>query len=317
MAEGGRSENRTLGQTRTGSGDLLTPNLIRRSITNILVFLAMSRQRMFALSDHLLHIEGEPFARDVDVHALREALSRGRACRAPVTGAVYGALLNDRAALGALGAAMHEAPYKAPPQAPILYLKPRNTLSGHRARIAVPKEAPGIEVGASLGLVIGRTATHVSAEQALDYVAGYAIVADLSIPHPSVYRPSVRFRARDGFCAIGPAAVAKRHVADPDSLPIAVAINGRNVFGANTATSVRGAARLIADVTDFMTLSAGDVVTLGVPHGAPIAQAGDEAVVAIGAFEPLRLSFVEAVEAVEVVEVVKRTQAHEPQGAKR
>lgn len=308
MAEGGRNEHRTLGQTRTGGSNLLTPNLIRRIITNILVFLATHRQLMFALSDHLLHVEGEPFARDVDAQTVRDTLLRGRACRAPVMGAVYGTLLNDRAALDALGAAMHEAPYKAPPQAPVLYLKPRNTLAGHRARIAVPKEASGIEVGASLGLVIGRTATHVSAEHALDYVAGYAIVADLSIPHTSVYRPSVRFRARDGFCAIGPALVAKRHVADPDRLPIAVAIDGRNVFEANTATSVRGVARLIADVTDFMTLSAGDVVTLGVPHGAPVARAGDEAIIAIGAFEPLHLSFIEAVDAAEPAE---------PEGAKR
>lgn len=251
---------------------------------------------MFALFDHLLHLEGEPLARDIDAQAVRDALSRGLACRAPVTGAVYGALLNDRPALDALGTAMHQAPYKAPPIAPVLYLKPRNTLAGHRARIAAPANEPGVEVGASLGVVIGRTATRVPIERALDYVAGYTIVADLCIPHASVYRPSVRFRARDGFCVVGPALVAKRHVADPDRLAIIVSINGRIVFEANTATSVRGVARLIADVTEFMTLGAGDVITLGVPHGAPVAHAGDEASVAVGAFEPLHLTFVEAVE---------------------
>ncbi|MGV2292232.1 fumarylacetoacetate hydrolase family protein [Trinickia sp. YCB016] len=253
---------------------------------------------MFALSDHLLHVEGEPLARDIGAQAVREALSHGLACRAPVTGAVYGTLLNDRAALEALGEAMHEAPYKAPPKAPVLYLKPRNTLAGHRARVAVPGDAPGVEVGASLGIVIGRTATRVSIENALDYVAGYAIVADLSIPHASVYRPSVRFRARDRFCVIGPTLVAKRHVADPNRLPIAVSINEQTVFEANTATSVRGVARLIADVTDFMTLSAGDVLTLGVPHGAPVARGADEAIVTVGGFAPLHISFVEAIEAI-------------------
>jgi 5-oxopent-3-ene-1,2,5-tricarboxylate decarboxylase/2-hydroxyhepta-2,4-diene-1,7-dioate isomerase len=249
---------------------------------------------MFVLADHLLHVEGDALPRDVDAFAASALLAQGAACRAPVSGAVYGTLLNDRASLDALGDAMREAPYKAPPNAPILYLKPRNTLAGHRTRVAVPADADGIEVGASLGIVIGRTATRVPVEHALDYVAGYAIVADLSIPHASVYRPSVRFRARDRFCVVGPVLVAKRHIANPDQLAIAVQINGRPAFEASTATCVRGVARLLVDVTDFMTLAAGDVITLGVPHGAPIARASDEAVVTIDGLAPLHMSFVDA-----------------------
>lgn len=84
---------------------------------------------MFALADHLLHLEGEALPRDVDARAAAALLARGAACRAPVRGAVYGTLLNDRGALDALGEAMHDAPYKAPPKAPVLYLKPRNTLA--------------------------------------------------------------------------------------------------------------------------------------------------------------------------------------------
>ncbi|QCP54281.1 2-hydroxyhepta-2,4-diene-1,7-dioate isomerase [Trinickia violacea] len=246
---------------------------------------------MFSVTDHLLHVEGDPLPRDIDAHAVSALLAHGVACRAPVCGAVYGTLLNDRAALDALGDTMHAAPYKAPPKAPILYLKPRNTLAGHRARIAVPIDANTIEVGASLGIVIGRTATRVPAERAFDYVAGYTAVADLSIPHASVYRPSVRFRARDGFCVIGPALVAKRHVPNPDSVAIRVDIPGKPSFEASTATAVRGVAQLLAEVTDFMTLVAGDIITLGVPHGAPVAQAGEEAVVTIDGFAPLVVSF--------------------------
>jgi 5-oxopent-3-ene-1,2,5-tricarboxylate decarboxylase/2-hydroxyhepta-2,4-diene-1,7-dioate isomerase len=249
---------------------------------------------MFALADHLIHVEGDALARDVDARAVFATLAQGVACRPPVTGAVYGTLLNDRAALAALGDAVHAAPYNAPPSAPILYLKPRNTLAGHRARVEVPAQAPGIEVGASLGVVIGRTATRVAPSNAFDYVAGYTVVADLSVPHASVYRPSVRCRARDRFCVIGPALVAKRHVPDPDSLPITVKIAGQPDFNASAVSWVRNVARLVADVTDFMTLSAGDVLTLGVPHGAPVARAGDEAIVSIGAWAPLQVSFVGA-----------------------
>ncbi|KAE8754164.1 2-hydroxyhepta-2,4-diene-1,7-dioate isomerase [Paraburkholderia madseniana] len=251
---------------------------------------------MFALADHLLHPEGDALPRDVDAHTVAALLARGIACRAPVSGAVYGTLLNDRAALEALGEAAHAAPYKAPPKAPILYLKPRNTLAGHRARVVVPDDALGVEVGASLGIVIGRTTTRVSADQAFDYIAGYTLVADLSVPHRSVYRPSVRFRARDGFCVIGPAVVAARHIAAPDNLAITVSLPEREVFTANTASSVRNVAQLLADVTDFMTLSAGDVITLGVPHGSPVAHFGDTATLSIGGLPPLEVSFVGAAE---------------------
>src|ERR1700733_13994178 len=221
---------------------------------------------MFALADHLLHPEGDALPRDVDARTVAALLARGIACRAPINGAVYGTLLNDRAALDALGDAMHAAPYKAPPKAPVLYLKPRNTLAGHRSRVEIPKDATGVEVGASLGIVIGRTATRVGIDHALDYVAGYTIVADISVPHASVYRPSVRFRARDKFCVIGPTVVARHHVAAPDNLTITVKIAGKPTFVASTASSVRNVATLIADVTEFMTLAAGDVLTLGVPH---------------------------------------------------
>ncbi|MFM0318178.1 fumarylacetoacetate hydrolase family protein [Paraburkholderia nemoris] len=251
---------------------------------------------MFALADHLLHAEGDALPRDVDARTVAALLARGIACRAPVSGAVYGTLLNDRSALEALGEAVHAAPYKAPPKAPILYLKPRNTFAGHRARVVVPDDALGVEVGASLGIVIGRTATRVSADQAFDYIAGYTLVADLSVPHASVYRPSVRFRARDGFCVIGPAVVAARHIAAPDNLAIRVSLPGREVFTASTATSVRNVAQLLADVTDFMTLSAGDVITLGVPHGSPVAHIGDTARLSIGGLPPLEVSFVGAAE---------------------
>jgi 5-oxopent-3-ene-1,2,5-tricarboxylate decarboxylase / 2-hydroxyhepta-2,4-diene-1,7-dioate isomerase len=247
---------------------------------------------MFALADYLIHIEGEPLPRDVDAQQVLAMLSPNARCRTPVTGAVYGTLLNDRAALLALGDTMHTAPYKRPPNSPVLYLKPRNTLAGHRARVEIPNDAAGVEVGASLGIVIGRTATHVGIDHAFDYVAGYTVVADISVPHASVYRPSVRFRARDKFCVIGPTVVARHYVADPDNLTITVKIAGEPTFVASTASSVRNVAQLITDVTEFMTLSAGDVLTLGVPHGSPIAQAGDEATLAIGSWAPLYVSFI-------------------------
>ncbi|WP_321881618.1 fumarylacetoacetate hydrolase family protein [Paraburkholderia bannensis] len=246
---------------------------------------------MFSVDDHLLHLEGEALPRDVSAAQANALLADGARCRAPLSGAVYGTLLNDRHALEALGDAVNAPPYKAPPRAPILYLKPRNTLAGHGARVVVP-DAQGVQVGASLGIVIGRTATRVAASNALDYIAGYTLVADLSVPHESVYRPSVRFRARDNFCVIGPTVLARRHVADANHLAINVDIAGAERFTANTATSVRNVAQLLADITDFMTLAPGDVITLGVPHGSPVVHEGARATISIEGWPSLAIEFI-------------------------
>lgn len=192
----------------------------------------------------------------------------------PTRGTVYGTLLNHRDALDALGEQVHAAPYKAPPRAPILYIKPRNTLVGHRVPVVVPDDAPELEIGATLGVVIGRTACRVAEDRALEHVAGYTVVADLSVPHDSYYRPSMRFKCRDGFCPMGPAVVARVQVPHPDALEIVVAIDGVVVQRSSTAGLVRPVARLICDVSEFMTLFPGDVLMVGVAAGAPRARAG-------------------------------------------
>jgi 5-oxopent-3-ene-1,2,5-tricarboxylate decarboxylase / 2-hydroxyhepta-2,4-diene-1,7-dioate isomerase len=191
-----------------------------------------------------------------------------------LSGVVYGTLLNDPAALAALGDAVHRAPYKAPPVAPVLYIKPRNTLAASGAQVVVPADAGCFEIGAALAIVIGRTACRVAEADALAHVAGYTLVADLSVPHTSFYRPSVRHKARDGSCLIGPQVVARPARPQPDDLVLTVSIDGAVVHVAQTARMRRPLAQLLADVTEFMTLQPGDVLMLGVAAGAPHAGAG-------------------------------------------
>jgi 5-oxopent-3-ene-1,2,5-tricarboxylate decarboxylase/2-hydroxyhepta-2,4-diene-1,7-dioate isomerase len=195
-------------------------------------------------------------------------------------GTVYGTLLNHRDALAALGNAVNEPPYKAAPKAPILYIKPRNTWINAGEAIIVPADVLELEIGATLGLVIGRAACRVSEADALSFVAGYVIVNDVSVPHDSYYRPSLRFKARDTFCPIGPF-VARDAIGSPDALGIAVTIDGETVQRANTAGLIRSAARLIAEVSDFMTLVPGDVLSVGVAAGAPRARVGQHVSLAI------------------------------------
>ena len=191
-----------------------------------------------------------------------------------LSGVVYGTLMNDRAALAALGDAVDCPPYKAPPKAPVLYVKPRNTLSASGSSVMVPVDAGAFEIGATLGLVVGRTACRVSESQAISYLAGYTLVADLSVPHDSFYRPSIRFKARDGSCLIGPSVVACNEICEPDCLTLRVLIDGKLVNTASTSGMLRPVARLIAEVSDFMTLSPGDILLLGVAAGTPQARAG-------------------------------------------
>ena len=209
-----------------------------------------------------------------------------------LSGQVIGVLLNHRPALAALGDAVHAAPYKAPPRAPVLYLKPRNTQVADGACVAVPAGVAALEVGAALGLVIGRTACRVPDGQALAHVAGLVVVADLSVPHDSFYRPSVRLKARDGFCPIGPCVWPLAAVPSPDALAVTVAVDGQVVHQTDTGDRIRPAARLLAEVSDFMTLSPGDVLMLGVSAGAPRVAAGHAVAVTVQGLGTLSFSLV-------------------------
>ena len=213
-----------------------------------------------------------------------------------LTGTVYGTLLNHRPALTALGDSVDKPPYKAAPKAPILYIKPRNALASANETVHVPDVVKDLEVGAALGIVIGRTACRVEEGQALAYVAGYTIVNDISVPHESFYRPSIRFKARDGFCPIGPRVAGTDEIRDPDRVPVRVFVDDVLVQSTSTADMIRPVAKLIADVTDFMTLAPGDVLMLGVAAGAPRVRAGQRAVIELEGIGRLETSFVGALQ---------------------
>ena len=211
-----------------------------------------------------------------------------------LSGTVYGALLNHRSALAAVGAAVNAPPYNAPPDAPVLYIKPRNTLARSGDVVGIPRGTPELEVGACLGLVLGRTACKVPESRALDHVAGYLIVADVSIPHTDFYRPSIRLKARDGFCPLGPWVTARAAVADPDALTIRVYVDDRLVQTASTADLIRPAARMLTDVSEFMTLSPGDVLALGAAAPTPRVRPGQTLRIEVDGLGSLSNPFMEA-----------------------
>ena len=210
------------------------------------------------------------------------------------SGTVIGTLLNFRGVLEGLGEQVNRAPYNAPPRAPVLYLKPENTWGLNGAAIALPDDVPAVEVGATLGVVIGHTASRVSIGRALEFVAGYTIVNDLTVPHESVFRPAIKARCRDGFCPMGPALVPRESIANPDALGIRVYVNGELRQQNDTRNLVRSVARLLVDVTEFMTLAAGDILLVGVPESSPVATAGDRVAVEIDGLGRLENTLIRA-----------------------
>lgn len=193
----------------------------------------------------------------------------------PISGTVYGTILNVRQGLQALGEALSQPPYGAPPKAPVLYIKPPNTYRPHGGEVPVPEGIDAVETNATLAVVIGRTACRVSEAEALDHVLGYAVAIDVCLPHASLHRPAIRQRCRDGFLPIGPWIMPRQAVADPDALAVAVRVNGEEKSRFSTRDLVRSTARLISDVTDFMTLFEGDALLVGLPPNGPLARIGD------------------------------------------
>jgi 5-oxopent-3-ene-1,2,5-tricarboxylate decarboxylase/2-hydroxyhepta-2,4-diene-1,7-dioate isomerase len=209
-----------------------------------------------------------------------------------LSGSVYGVLANHSSLLAMLGDAAYQPPYNAPPRAPVLYIKPRNTLAGPGDPVTVPADVPELEVAASLGIVIERTACRLEEATAIDCVAGFLIVNDVSVPHTTYHRPSIRYKARDGFCPLGPAVVARQRIASPDAIEIRTYVNGLLVQLQNTREMIRPIARLLADVTEFMTLSAGDVLCLGTAAPAPRVRPGQTVSIEIDGIGTLRNPFV-------------------------
>jgi 5-oxopent-3-ene-1,2,5-tricarboxylate decarboxylase/2-hydroxyhepta-2,4-diene-1,7-dioate isomerase len=184
-------------------------------------------------------------------------------------GTVYGTLLNFRREVDAWQDRAQQPPYKAAPQAPVLYVKTANTWTTHGQPIAVPASVPQVEIGATAGLVMGAANT----------VAQVVLMNDLSVPHASFFRPPVKFKCLDGFLGIGAQAMPLASVADLAALRLTVKVNGVVVQEVDFAQLVRSPSQLVADVSAFMTLRAGDVLMVGcdvLPSGVrPLAAVGD------------------------------------------
>lgn len=190
-------------------------------------------------------------------------------------GTVYGCLLNFRREWQLLGERMAQPPHKAPPQAPVLYVKTANTWSTSGTGIVLPVGADAVLVGASVALVMGPRQWPAGGDRALPTVAGYVLVNDLELPGATYFRPAVKTRCVDGFLGLGAHMVAAGDAGDPATFALQVHINGDLRQTIRFDDLVRDAATLVRDVDAFMSLRAGDLLLLGCDAERPTAQAGD------------------------------------------
>jgi len=197
-----------------------------------------------------------------------------------LSGTVYATLLNHRRSLEALGDAVEAAPYKGAPKSVVLAVKPRQALVAP-GDVEIDAGAEALEVGAALGVVIGTTACAVAQADAIGHVAGFLVACDCTLPRAGHFRPQIRAMARDASCVFGADVTPRARVGDPDALAIRIFVDGALAQSSSTAEHVRSAARLIADVSDFMTLMPGDVLLTGSAPDGPRARAGAQIAIEI------------------------------------
>lgn len=186
----------------------------------------------------------------------------------PVNSKLVCVALNDKAQLAALEATFNQAPYNKPPTQPVLYYKPRNTWSQEGAEVEWAKDFDGkpvaaMVVGASLGVVIGKTTCRVSPQEALSYVGGYTVVADYSLPEQNYYRPDIKGKCLDTSAPVGPQITPAATITKPDALSVSIAVNGavKSIF--ELSQMQRSVAELISSISYIMTLQPGEIIAVG------------------------------------------------------
>ena len=154
------------------------------------------------------------------------------------------------------------------PEAPLLFAKWQNTLIGPGDPIVIPPIVTKCDYEAELGVVIGARVRDVSVENALEAVAGYICVNDVSARDLQFADSQwTRGKSPDTFCPVGPRLVPRDEVGDPQQLAIRAVLNGEAMQESSTANMVFGVAELIAYITQTVTLEPGDLIATGTPAG--------------------------------------------------
>ncbi len=169
-----------------------------------------------------------------------------------------------------LNYADHAAETGAPiPKEPIVFLKSLGAYQGPNDDVKIPKNSVKTDWEVELGVIIGKTASYVSEEDAMSYVAGYCVVNDVSEREFQSERGGTWDKGKgcDTFGPTGPWMVTKDEVADPQDLKMFCDVDGVRQQDGSTRTMIFGVKHLVHYVSHFMTLHPGDIIATGTPPG--------------------------------------------------
>jgi 2-keto-4-pentenoate hydratase/2-oxohepta-3-ene-1,7-dioic acid hydratase in catechol pathway len=156
------------------------------------------------------------------------------------------------------------------PEYPVVFFKAETCIVGANDNIMLPPNSTHADWEVELGVVIGKTARHVDKKDALKHVAGYCIVNDVSEREYQMKRSATQWgkgKGCDTFGPIGPWLVTADEIKDPQNLSMWLDVNAARRQTGNTRTMIFGVADLVADVSKYMTLLPGDLITTGTPPG--------------------------------------------------
>ena len=160
-----------------------------------------------------------------------------------------------------------EANMAIPPE-PIVFMKATTSITGPNDKVIVPRNSTKLDWEVELGVVICKKAQYVPEDKALDYIAGYCVVNDVS--ERAFQLQSSQWdkgKGCDTFGPIGPWLVTTDEIRDPQNLDMWLDVNGRRMQKGNTRTMIFGVAKLVSYCSQYMTLLPGDILTTGTPPG--------------------------------------------------
>lgn len=166
------------------------------------------------------------------------------------------------------------------PEEPIFFSKAPSALLPHEGSIEVPADAGRVDHEVELAVVMGKNAKRVEADDAMEYVAGYTIVNDVTAREMQRLdieerKPWFRSKSMDTFCPVGPYLVPKDALVDPHELELTLWVNGEVKQRASTRDMVFDIPTLIEHISRFITLSPGDIIATGTPEGISELKPGD------------------------------------------
>ncbi|ODT66158.1 MAG: 2-hydroxyhepta-2,4-diene-1,7-dioate isomerase [Pelagibacterium sp. SCN 63-23] len=155
------------------------------------------------------------------------------------------------------------------PEEPIIFMKATSAIVGPNDDVVIPKNAIKPDWEVELGVVIGKEARYVDEANALDHVAGYCVVNDVSERHFQTERGGTWDKGKgcDTFGPIGPWLVTPDEVADPQNLAMWLEVDGKRYQNGSTKTMIFGVANVVSYVSQFMSLQPGDIISTGTPPG--------------------------------------------------